>query len=588
MVELRSPVAPRFAKFLTAPVERSSAPTRFWFCLSLTFAAVYGYLGLRIALSGDYVIQGDARQHVFWMQRFIDKSLFPNDLIADYYQSLAPAGYAAFYQFFATIGINPILFSKLLPPVLGLITTAYCFGVTLELLPVPLAGFISSLLMNQTLWMVDDLASATPRAFTYPLFFAFLYYLLRRDVRRSLPWALLPFLISLVLLVLFFPIYALVAAMMLMVLPLQWQAGRLGFYRDRRLYWFCLGGLGICGIGVLWYALSSSQFGPTMSVAEAKTLAEFQPEGQYAFFFKNPIEFWLFGRKGSGYFSRSLFTPVTLLVGLFLPVILRFPVPFHLVRLVKPQIDVLLRLVIAATAMFLLAHLFLFRLYLPNRYTNHSLKIVLWLAAGITFTLILDALLRWFRTQHGWRSLGAMAAVGAIVIALVCYPSFVRRFPNAAYVPGLQPSLYQFLAQQPKDSLVVSLSEESSNVPTFAQRPILVARIYATTFHVGYYHPIRQRIRDLILTQYSPNQEALRTFNQKYGVRFWLVDKDAFSPNYLTQNGWRRQYQPEVAEAISNLQRGDIPALQKATPRCTVFETAAVSLLEVECLNQLK
>jgi len=67
-------------------------------------------------------------------------------------------------------GINPPFVNKLLPTVLGPLQPA-TFGVCLEL-PVPTAGFIATLLLNQSLWMKDDLVSA-PRAFVYPLFLAF-------------------------------------------------------------------------------------------------------------------------------------------------------------------------------------------------------------------------------------------------------------------------------------------------------------------------------------------------------------------------------------------------------------------------------
>jgi len=62
----------------------------FWLTLSFTFAILYSFLALQEAFSSEYVIQDDARQHVFWTRRFLDSNLFPNDLIADYFQSVAP------------------------------------------------------------------------------------------------------------------------------------------------------------------------------------------------------------------------------------------------------------------------------------------------------------------------------------------------------------------------------------------------------------------------------------------------------------------------------------------------------------------
>jgi len=151
----------------------------------LGVSLAYSLLALLQAFSGPYVVQDDARQHVFWMQRFMDPELFPHDLIADYFQSVAPAGYSAFYWLMAQVGLDPLFVAKLLPTVLGLVATAYCFGVSLRIFPVPAAACLSTMLLNQTLWMTTALVSGTPRAFLYVGFLAFLYYLVRRSLIPS-------------------------------------------------------------------------------------------------------------------------------------------------------------------------------------------------------------------------------------------------------------------------------------------------------------------------------------------------------------------------------------------------------------------
>ncbi|NEQ85703.1 MAG: hypothetical protein F6K26_38040, partial [Moorea sp. SIO2I5] len=81
-------------RLLTSPCNKRFTPqVIFWFSLSLTFTLVYSLLALREAFSGEYIVQDDARQHIFWMMRFLDPELFPKDLIADYFQTVAPAGY---------------------------------------------------------------------------------------------------------------------------------------------------------------------------------------------------------------------------------------------------------------------------------------------------------------------------------------------------------------------------------------------------------------------------------------------------------------------------------------------------------------
>ncbi|HMZ81305.1 MAG TPA: hypothetical protein PLL06_16505, partial [Acidobacteriota bacterium] len=116
--------------FVTTPVSEDASLTRTgWFWLSLVCALGFSIPALREAVSAAYVIQDDTRQHVFWMQRFLDPELFPNDLIADYFQSVAPPGYALLYRGLALIGISPLLASKLLPPVLALSLTGFGFAV---------------------------------------------------------------------------------------------------------------------------------------------------------------------------------------------------------------------------------------------------------------------------------------------------------------------------------------------------------------------------------------------------------------------------------------------------------------------------
>ena len=336
----------------------------FWFFLSLIFAAIYSFLALQKAFSSEYVIQDDARQHVFWMGRFLDSSLFPKDLIADYYQSIAPPGYKALYRFMAALGIDPVTFSKFLPGILGLITTGYCFAVCVELLPVPLTGFIGALLLNQNLWMQDGLVSGTAKAFVPPLLLAFLYYFLQ----RNLPGVGA----VLVLFGLFYPPFVLICALVLIFDLWRWQPPYLS--RNRRDRWFCAVGLGVAFAVLLPYLLTASEFGPVISLAEARRLPEFQAGARTSFFYPDdPWHFW-FNASRTGIRLPSALIPSPVYAGLLLPFMLRFPSFFPLSEKVSPKIIVLLKSIAAGLTLFFAAHALLFALYLPSRYTQHTLR----------------------------------------------------------------------------------------------------------------------------------------------------------------------------------------------------------------------
>ena len=538
----------------------------FWFSLSLTFSAIYSLLGLREAFSAEYIVQDDARQHVFWMQRFLEPNLFPKDLIADYFQSVAPAGDTALYQAIAHLGIEPLLLSKLLPGLLGLVSTAYCFGVCIQLLPVPAAGFIATLLLTQSLWLKDDLVSATPRAFIYPIFLAFLYYLLRRSLLLSC--------VAIALMGLFYPQGLFIAAIILILRLLHWRRKLPQLSLNRNDYLFCAVGLGVAVLVMLPFVLKTSVFGPTITAAVARNLPEFLPGGRSAFFFDNPFDYWLFNYR-SGFLPIR---PVVLAVGLLLPILVRFPSYFPLTQQITRNVAILPQTAIASAVMFFAAHALLFKLHLPSRYSEHSLRIVLALAAGITFTVLWDTLRQAYRQR-----VLVLTAVALLGIALLFYPSFDKNFPNTKYKVGNFPSLYHFFQAQPKDSLIASLSEEANNLPTFAKRSILVGREYAIPYHQGYYRQIQQRTLDLIQAQYSPNLAIVKSFIQQYGVDFWLLEQEAFTPEYLIRSRWLRKF-PVAKASITQLQESITPALSSFKQPCTVFEIKNLAVLQTACI----
>ena len=586
-------------KFLTSPIDKKSRPrVIFWFSLSMTFAVIYGFMALKKAFASSLSVQDDARQHIFWMQRFFNPDLFPNDLIADYFQSVAPAGYTLLYKTAASLGINPFIFAKIIPFILGLICTYYIFRICLEILPVPMAGFIAALVMNQAIWMKDDVASATPRAFVYPFFMAFLYYLLRGSLIRMA--------ITIALIGLFYPQYVFVASGMLILRLITWKEGKFQLSLEKPDFIFCEVGLVTAFLVLLPYALTSSEFGPAITRAEAMKLREFYPNGRSTFFHVHPKDFWLTGKR-SGMFPKSLFTPATQCAGLLLPFLLPFRSAFPLIKKITSGIWLLIHLLISSVTMFFVAHAVLFRLHLPSRYTGLSFRIIIALATAITLTLIIDSLFNWVEFKRGKKVTESSQAVSrkivvkakkikvALTLLLIClimtslviYPAFVKGFPLVKYKEGKATDLYDFFQQQPQNILIASLSEETNLLPTFAQRSILLGREYAIPYQVGYYSQFRQRTLDLISAQYSSNLVDVKQFIQKYQVDFWMVHRGAFTPEYVEDNSWLMQYEP-AQTAVTFLKLGYVPAVATTVATCTVFQNDSLFVLDTNCILGLK
>ncbi|MGJ3252072.1 MAG: hypothetical protein ACFE0J_13210 [Elainellaceae cyanobacterium] len=568
-------------RFLTTPVYKLRDPRlTFWLSLSLVFAVVYSLIGLQAPFSSAYVIHDDVRSHVFWMWRFFDPALFPNDLIADYFQSVAPAGYTTLYRIAAVLGIDPIAFNKILPLPLVLITTVYCFGLCMEILAVPAAGFLATVFLNQTIWAVNDVASATPRAFLYPLLMAFLYYVAKRS--------LLPCLMAIALQGLFYPQTLFISSGVLVVRMIRWQNG-LRVSRDPKDYWFCAAGLGVAAVLLLPYALKISEYGPVTSLEEARTLITLQHTGRKDFFNPNPWEFWLCNDRSAIFpleWCRNPF-PLHGWAALLLVPMLTMPHRVPLVRQISENVALLLHLAIASVGMYAIAHGLLFRLHLPNRYTKHSFRMIIAVAGAIALIGLLDVIFRWASNRRAKSSTRQVAAIGASILLvgiLFSYPWLLRRFPSGDYVVAEPPELFDFFAAQPTDTLVASLSDQANNIPALSKRSILASSEIANPYHFGYYQQIWERQLDLVQAQYSADLSETQEMIRKYGIDYFLIDVGAFNPDYIENDRWLREAQPIASDAMARMAQGIKPALQTLMQPCSVLKVNGMVVVDAQCV----
>lgn len=555
-------------------------PVKLWFYLSLTLAIICGILGIIPALSHEYIVQDDARSHVFWMARFLNPELFPNDIIADYFQSVAPQGYTHLYKLFSLIKIPPLLLNKILPIILGLITTAYCFKIAIQILPIPLAGFLSTLLLNQNLWLKDDLISGTPRAFFYPLFLGFIHYFLKKSS--------LGIIITITLLGLFYPQGVFLSAALLTLDFLH--------FRNKQKLTILTIGLTTAFLILLPYALNTSEYSPIITLTQAKKLPEFFPGGRASFFSNNNFDFWLTGDRSGiippEWLSQSFLPPQVwagLLLFIFLSLKERFPT-----QKITNKIILLPELALGSTGIFLAAHLLLFRLHHPSRYSQHSFRIIMALAGGIAFTLIIDIIRKKLHLLNlscknkpfqKIKTISISISIYIVLTLLLLYPALTNNFPVTNYVVGKAPQLYEYLAQQPSDIRIASLALEANNIPTFAKRSILVSSEYALPYHQGYYSQIKQRAKDLIQGQYSPNLEEVKKIIRKYKIDFWLLDSQALTLEYVRKNHRLQQLNNTATTLVrAQMENGIIPSLLNVQESCRVLDIQDLVLLEAKCI----
>ena len=527
------------------------APVAPWFAASMLYALACAGLALRQAFAHPYVFADDVRQHVFWMFRFIDPKLFPGDPIADYFQSIAPPGVAVLYRLFASCGIDPLLASKLIPFGLGLLTTAYLFLAALWIVRSPAIAALASVLLCQALWLSGDLCSATPRAFFYPLFCAFLYYHVSR--RR------IAVLVTVLLQTVFFPPAALISLGILALDLVHWKNGWPKLLREPRAYLFFAGALLLALLASIPYVRAAGKFGPIVSYAEAKEMSEFAPGGRVPFFYPGFWNYWMHGAGGLHIQSR----PSWLFAAFLWPVLACMPRTFPMLGRVRSGARPLLQIAASSLIFFAISHALLFHLYLPSRYTQHSARVLFAIAAAAVIVALVDYLLGRSKTRP---SRSSFIFVALLLLWIVFYPLCLSEFPRVNYITGKAPNLYRFFTAQPLNIRIASIADEANNLPTLCRRSIIFGVETAVPFHPGYYLPLRERGLEIARAQYSPDLAVVQKCIRDQHIDFWLLDRGAFTPEHLRFNRVLRQLKLDVV-----LSAEQTPFLERPPPRCIVF-----------------
>ncbi|MEO7724068.1 MAG: hypothetical protein ABIU29_05175 [Chthoniobacterales bacterium] len=561
---MTSPTFVARARRLLAPIEGGEVRKMWpWFSVAMLYAAGCALLALRQAFASEYMLADDVREHVFWMFRFVDPGLFPHDPMADYFQSLAPAGYASLYWFLSQLGIDPLLASKFLPAALSFIAVGYFFGLAWHFFRAHAAATLSAILFAQCLWLNSDLSSATPRAFFYPLFVAFLYY----HVRGSS----LGVLVAVGLEASFFPPAALLSLGVLGWACLRWDRGP-KLVSAPRFFLIAALAFGLTLLCLWPYLHDVGAFGPLVSFSEAERMPEFGPEGRVPFFLPSWWGYWVGGNGG----IHNLPTrPPWFLLALLWPVLRRYPATFPLLKMVPRGARPVPQIIGAALLLFVTAHLLLFQLYLPNRYTQATTRVILTLLAGGVILGLLDALLLWAarRPQEITRWHKTLLVTAAILMgAIATYPLLIPAFPANSYIQGTAPDLYRFFARQPTSIRIASLADESDNLPTFSRRSIVAGAECAVPFHPGYYLPLRERALEIARAQYSDDPAVLRRCVSDLQIDYWLLDRKAFTPKYPRKSRLLRQLRLAAPEEDLGVAHGGIPLLQKPPPASIVCQ----------------
>lgn len=492
------------------------------------------------ALTDPQIINDDdVRVNMYWMRRFQDRALFQDDLLTDLAASpkYAPRGWVALY-YVASYLIDPVRFSSVLPLILIPLTVFYLFRVG-SLIRDNLAAVILALLYILIEGTSFYVPTGHARSFYLPFLTAFLYFLLKK---RSLLTVLLVAMAPL-----FYPPLVPLFLGMLVLNVWDVRRRRLVLTRPAVLPIFLSLLLAFASLAPAFVFYQDARIGPMVTKEEALNMPEFNKGGREVYFRASRLRFLAFGNGGIAPAANVKSLIALLVLSAAVVITLR-----GTGRLSLPQEAVYLP--IASLAMYLLAHLLLFRLYFPSRYTQEALPLFLMIFVSAH---LYDAAFRWVDTlkQRRWIPHHLDPVTAFLLVILLSYAVFLYGRPERRSISLLRnpfPKLTDYLTTLPKDALIAGHPTDMDWVPLFSRRKVLVNDELSLPFYVNYYREISRRTYDLFGAYYARSPDQIDDFARKYGVDYLVVNLRHFSPDYLgRKNFYYRPFNEFIAGVVS-------------------------------------
>ncbi len=447
----------------------------------------------------------DFAHHVWWTYKLSDPELFPADLAKDFFSLpiLAPYGYQLYFR---TLGVvfDAQFLAEILPFFLAGIGVTIAFRVGGCIGGGIYGGVIAALYFCFA--EIRFLHAGLPRSFATPIL---LYGAWALVGRRNAAFGF-----AILLAALFYP----PSSANLVLVGVVVVGTRCFRTRELPDSWFAMLVWTLCAMVVLavaYFGPVPEGIGDKVSFAEAYAMPEFWPGGRSHFFDTDPWHFYFGKRNGLG-----IDPGLALALSLSLLVIWKvFPVAIRLEAWA---------FVGTSLALFALAHLMLFSLHYPNRFTLYAvpvfgLFVVVGVATEIRGLVLRPPLLRDLVGRLFHRR--AMVALSAAIL----FGFGVEAAVKLNLVLGAPPdtdreAVYAFLRTLPKDTLVASHPNDADDIPLRANRSVLASMETSLSLYSGYYGQMAERIAASLAAFHAHDYDVVDQLYGMYGADVFVVN----------------------------------------------------------------
>ncbi|WP_461159092.1 hypothetical protein [Sphingobium sp. TomMM35A] len=435
-------------------------------------------------------------QHIVWFRRYLAISPIGESAIGDFFLTSNGLLFRALYTGIALVGIDPVaaawaigLGSAVLAALCAwrFARAAGAETLTSAFVPAALILFLS---------FRDDAATGSARAIGWAVLAAALWML----AGRHRWWMMIVLCVGAL-------IYPPIVALALCIVMIDQL---ISFYRTRDWADLLLWGIAavVPALLVLATLLPADPWGPTVTLAEAKQLSDFQPGGRAQFFFEGSARFWLTGSR-SGLIPSNVYHAWPLvaagIAGLFLA---------------KSRGKLLYwNSVIAGSGLLLwiAAHFTLFTLYLPSRFPSYAIGIVVALSASSLADQLCAQRRYWL--------------VGLFTLAPLCLYGFKGSWPYAGLRGLDSPELAPALLDNSQHGVVAGLSPDLDRLPIAVSRTVYWSWETALPYKSGYRSMMRRRLNLTIDALLATQPSNVLRWAAANDIAFIILPKGLFDRN---------------------------------------------------------
>jgi hypothetical protein len=495
---------------------------RFRVLAAIITASVLAVYFLPVLMRHD-VYSNDAAQHISWMYRFSDPSLFGHCEMRDYYSDIfAPSGFRLLYSGLARIADAKVV-SELLPFPLAILTLIGAYSLGLLVTDGKIVGGVAGAatvlfggIVGLEFNYMSPIAGGLQRSFAPPvLVFGVLGIVGRRHLLTAA---------MLLASALFYPPAFLVLGLFqAMVLALDiWHRHR----PSRETLWLALGG--VASLGVLLRSQErAAPYGPALTLAEMRQMPDFYPGGINYIAFLYPTKL--------GYVVNAF--------PMGIPAILAWAVgvtacAWFLRRAIRVEAWLML---LSGLLLYALAYAFLARLYDPPRYPLYALlsfhlmlvpPVCVALGAAIRKRMTASGHALWFsKVVHQWAVLAAIAV--AVVAAATCLVVYRYRVRGGGMTGDIPDSVYRYLRTLPADTCVAGHPDDVNYVPLRSQRCVPLVMAALEVEQRDFRRQVFEQLGDILTLMYAGDASEIRAVRDRLKCRVFLVNSARYASDRL-------------------------------------------------------